>query len=179
MPIDSFAPFPERPDSWSPCPPGLLDALAEAALTGTDDSPRYALDCIELGGATGEIIATDGRQLLVQGGFAFPWHDDVLVWRSPIFGGVRGPAGDGPLSIGKTATHVVLRVGPWTLFLEIPSGVRFPRVDGIVPDAGAVTTRLRLDPSDAAFLPPRRRRAARPRHAGPQRHGRRPGPRVG
>ena len=65
-------PFPGLPDSWEPCPAGTLDMLAEAAATTDGGSTRYALGCLQLRGATGEVIATDGRQILVQGGFAVP-----------------------------------------------------------------------------------------------------------
>src|SRR5450631_2045788 len=84
-PLDALAPFPEAPPSWAELPGDLLDALAEAAATGSDDSTRYALNCIQLRGDTREVVATDGRQLLVHGGIAFPWPGDVLVKRSPLF----------------------------------------------------------------------------------------------
>ena len=57
-----------------------------------------------------------------------------------------------PLPLGKTATHVVLRIGPWTLWLTIQADARFPRIDGVLPDDAAVTTRLQLDPKDVVFL---------------------------
>ncbi len=148
--LDTLAAFPDPPASWSECPAGLLDALAEATATGADDSTRYALNCLQLRGAAGEVVATDGRQLLVQGGFVFPWDGDVLVRRSPAFANKALPR-DRPVSVGKTDTHVVLRAGPWTVFCEVQDA-RFPRVDQVIPDATAAATRLRLDPGDAAFL---------------------------
>ena len=126
------------------------------------------------------MVATDGRQLLVQGGFTFPWDGDVLVRRSPVFA-CKGLPRDRPVAVGKTDAHVALRVGPWTLYLEVQDA-RFPRVDQAIPDAGATATRLRLDPGDAR-VPARRprpaargRRAEQPGDPRPQRPDRRPGP---
>ena len=148
--LGSLAPFPELPLSWTELPCGLLDALAEASATGADDNTRYALSCILLKGDSHEIVATDGRQLLVQGGFDFPWGGDVLVKRSPLFSAKTLPR-DQPVAVGKTDTHVVLRAGPWNFYLEAQDA-RFPRVDRVIPDASAVTTRLSLDATAAAFL---------------------------
>jgi hypothetical protein len=149
--LDSLAPFPEPPETWAEAPPALLAALAEASATAADDSPRYALGCLRLGGDRGAVAATDGHQLLIQGGFAFPWEGDRLVRRSPVFAAKALPR-DRPLRVGATGTHVVLRAGPWTLFLEVQTGVRFPQVEEVVPAPGSAAARLRLDPADAAFL---------------------------
>ena len=40
----------------------------------------YPLGNLQLRGRAGEIIATDGHQLLLQGGFHFPWPEDVDRW---------------------------------------------------------------------------------------------------
>ena len=148
--LDALAPFPDLPRSWTELPAGLLDALAEATITCCDDSTRYALNSILLRASTGEIVATDGHQILIQGGFRFPFTGDVLVKRSPIFANKALPR-EMPVSVGKTDTFVVLRAGSWTLFLEVQDG-RFPRIDQVIPDAQATTTRLRLDAGDASFL---------------------------
>jgi hypothetical protein len=149
--LESLASFPEPPAVWAEAPPALLGALAEASATAADDSPRYALSCLRLGGDGGAVAATDGRQLLIHGGFAFPWDGDRLVRRCPVFAAKALPR-DRPLRVGATATHVVLRAGPWALFLEVQAGVRFPRVEEAVPAPGSAAARLRLDPADAAFL---------------------------
>jgi hypothetical protein len=59
---------------------------------------------------------------------------------------------DLPVQLGRTETHVVVRVGPWTIWNEIQKEAHFPRVEESIPDPSAVTTRLRLDPEDASFL---------------------------
>ena len=144
-------PFPEAPDRSGECPAALLDALAEAAATTDEESTRYALGCILLrGGREGEVVATDGRQLLIQGGFPLPWEGDVLVRRTPPCLGALPR--DRPSLIGRSAHHVVLRAGAWTAWLEIQRDARYPRVEGIVPDAGGPATRLHLDLADAEAL---------------------------
>jgi hypothetical protein len=59
---------------------------------------------------------------------------------------------DEPILIGKTESHFVLRAGPWTVFLEIKTDVRYPAVERALPAAITATTRLRLGAEDAAFL---------------------------
>jgi hypothetical protein len=153
--IGSLAPFPTPPAELVPADAGLLAALAEAAATAADATARYALDCILLraAGEAHEVVATDGRQLLVHGGFRLPWAGDVLVRRSPVFACKELPR-DRPLALGRTDTYVVLRAGPWTLSLEIQAAARFPRIDRVIPEPGGAATRLRLDPEDAAWLLP-------------------------
>jgi hypothetical protein len=149
--VEGLPPFPGPPRSWSPSPDGLLGALAEAVATAAEDDTRYALSCLALRGPSGTIAATDGRQVLVQGGFTFPWEGEVLVRRSPLFACRELPR-ELPVSIGRTETHVVLRVGPWTLWLEVQAGLRFPDVDRILPGPRDAATRWQLDPNDARFL---------------------------
>jgi hypothetical protein len=153
--ITTLAPFPEPPAHGQESPPGLLAALAEASATASDDNTRYALSCLQLRacGDDHQVIATDGRQLLVQSGFRFPWTGDVLIRRSPVFACRALPRAE-PLALGKTETHIVLRVGPWTLSFEIASDARFPDVARALPEAGSAVTRLLLDPEDAQFLGP-------------------------
>jgi hypothetical protein len=142
--------FPEPPASFTTMPPGLLDALAEASATAVESSPRYALNCVQLKGATGALVATDGRQMLLQNGFHFPWSDDVLVKGMPLFACKELPR-DQTVSVGKTDTHVVFRVAHWTLFCPLQEG-RYPCVDRVIPVSGGAATRLQLDGADADFL---------------------------
>ncbi len=133
--------------------PDLLDALSEATATAGEDSSRYALGCllIKEGRDGREVVATDGRQVLIRGGFRLPWAGEVLVRSSPIFEARELPR-DRPWSIGRADSHVALRCGPWTLHLEVQADARFPRVDMAFPAPDAATSRLRLDPAAAAFL---------------------------
>ena len=151
--LDTPGPLPALPTVWSDVSIGLLDALAETTASACDDSTRYALGCILLKGSTGEIAATDGHQLLVQGGFDLPWSGNVMIRRAPVFASKVLPR-DRPLEVGKIPTHVVLRISPWTLFMEVQTEGRFPDVERAIPVAGTTPTRLRLDPDDVRFLLP-------------------------
>ena len=143
--------MPASPATWASNPAELLDALAEATETGTPDSTRYALDMIQLQGDRGQIVATDGRQLLVRSGYRFPWPDDLLIKGRPIFA-CRALPRDQPVEVGRTDTHLFFRFGPWTISCAIQKDVRFPAVERVIPAAAEVVTRLRLDPADARFL---------------------------
>lgn len=110
---------------------------------------RYATDKVQLRG-DGAIAATDGGQLLWQSGFRFPWKEDVLVPHVKVFG--CSDFFDQNVSIGKTDTHVCIRSGHWTIFLPIDRKGRFPKVEQVIPKMTDKCSRLRLDPSDAAFL---------------------------
>ena len=143
--------MPVPPASWSSAPPDLLAALAEAAETGTDDSTRYALDCIQLQGRRGQVVATDGRQLLVRSGFSFPWAEDLLIKARPVFG-CRSLPREWNVEVGRTDTHVFVRAGAWTISCVIQRDVRFPAVERAIPEPAEVATRVRLHPEDAGFL---------------------------
>ncbi len=150
-PVDRLEPMPAPPATWASNPVELLDALAEATETGTPDSTRYALDMIQVQGGRGQIVATDGRQLLVRSGYRFPWTDDLLIKGRPIFASRALPR-DQPVEVGRTDTHLFLRFGPWTISCAIQKDVRFPAVERVIPAPGEIGTRLRLDPADARFL---------------------------
>jgi hypothetical protein len=96
------------------------------------------------------VVATDGRQLLIQGGFAFPFADEVLVPRVALFGARGLPAAE--VLVARSEDHVLFRVGPWTVALAIAKGGRFPNVDAVVPSPGGSSTRWRLGPGEAKAL---------------------------
>ena len=109
-------------------PAGFLTVLDEACRTaGKEPGGRFALTRIQLRGKRGDVVATDGRQLLVQGGFRLPWSDDVLVPRTSVFS-CREFACHEEVLLGRTPTHVAVRCGPWTLLLAIDPNSRFPDV---------------------------------------------------
>jgi hypothetical protein len=143
--------MPDPPMKWTSNPRELLSALAEATDTCSPDALRYALDCVELQGGRGAVVATDGRQLLVRSGFNFGWEGNVLIRGSPIFG-CRVLQRDQPIEIGKTDTQIVLRAGDWTIWLEIQEDARFPDTHRAIPSATEVVTWLKLDAHDTKFL---------------------------
>lgn len=143
--------FPERPTTWTAQPADLWSALAEAAETASDDSVRFALTHLLLRGRTGQIVATDARQLLIQGGFTFPWQEDLLIPASKLFG-QRSLVSEGPIDMGHSATHVSLCTGAWTFHFTIDKVGRYPQFEQIVPAAASLRSHARLDADDAAFL---------------------------
>ncbi len=63
------AAFPSSPPAFNAQSSALLEALVQASLTCDPESSRYALGCIQMRGKRGDLVATDGQQVLVQGGF--------------------------------------------------------------------------------------------------------------
>ena len=108
-------------------PPSFLAALHEAGRTAARDESRYALTRVQLQGKAGQILGTDGKQALIQGGWTFPFTDNILVPAIPMFG-MKDVAAQADVRIGKTATHLVVTAGPWTVWLLIDAEGRFPDV---------------------------------------------------
>lgn len=143
--------FPEVPAQWESNPPGLLAALRDAVNVTDPEPTRYALSNMQLRGASGTIVATDGRQLLYQEGFQFPWDEDVLASRTNAFDGKELPSEE-PVAIGKTDDWITVRVQPWTFHLHIDKAGRFPRTDENLPKQETMATRLRIADADRRFL---------------------------
>ena len=152
-PVDPVDPaeFPSVPEELAANPPRLLKALHDACLT-TDPVPiRYAINCIQLRGASGQIAATDGRQLLVQDGFTFPWEEDVLLVRTKLFG-CRDLVQEEPVQIGKTGDRVGIMVGPWRFLFDVNRDGRFPDVESQIPQHGAAVAGCQIPTNEAEFL---------------------------
>lgn len=143
--------FPESPSDFQGNPATLLHALDEASKTVASEDVRFALHCLQLRGRSGELVATDGKHLLLQGGFQFPWQEDVLISRSAVFG-CKELNTDGPVEVGRLENLVVLRTGPWTLYFHIDTNARFPQVEQVIPKLRDRTTTWRIAPEDAVFL---------------------------
>lgn len=130
--------------------PGLLPALLEAVQTSSPEKERYATHRLFFRGSKGQIVATDNRQLLVQGGFRLPFRDDLLVPASRVF---TSPelAPNPPMALGCSQNHLAFHAGPWTFFLAIDRHGRFPNVAGVIPARKAATL-WRLTRPEAARL---------------------------
>jgi len=143
--------WPTVPDNLVAADQNFVKALADASACTARDAIRYATDKMQLRGQAGEIVATDGRQLLIQTGFSFPFTEDVLVPSMSVLSCRELPT-DGPIAIGKDGQNFVLRMGDWTLILPIDKDARYPRVADIVPARARAQTQLHLAPEDAAFV---------------------------
>ena len=145
------AQFPRLPGELAENRPDIVAALRDAAETTEPAAFRYATNCIQLRGTAGQLAATDGRQLLIQSGFQFPWREDILVLRNRVFGCKELPH-DKPVRIGKTDTWLALSTGPWKIFLALNREGRFPEVDQHIRPAESAVARFEVSPADAEFL---------------------------
>ena len=151
VPTSSFPEMPAVPKKLASLPVEFLAAVHEASRTCAPSSTRFALSRIQLRGQKGEVAATDGKQLLLQRGFPFPWQENLLVPRLTVFGG-REIELEETVGIGRTEKHVVLRVGAWTFWLAIDAASRYPDVEVVVPRTTSTTSHLHIDDADAAYL---------------------------
>ena len=143
--------FPKMPGKITENPARLLRALHEAMQTTDPESVRYAFSCSRLYGKTNTVAATDGRQILIEDGFDFPWDDKVLIPRSKFFGCKELPQ-DEPVAIGKAGDWVAVRVGPWSVYLKIETGKRYPDIEAHLPHSESAIATCRLSATDARFL---------------------------
>ena len=127
----------------------LLSALYEAARTASRENGRYALSRVQVRGAAGKVIATDGKVAVVFSGFKFPFPGDVLVPAVPLFGCPEVRA-ESEVRVGRTPEHLVVRAGDWTAWLAVANAGRFPDVAGVIPRRP--TSSVGFDPADVARL---------------------------
>lgn len=143
--------FPSSPAELSENPPRLLAALRDASDTSNPDPLRYATHRLQLRGAAGTVGATDGHHLLVQGGFVFPWTEDLLIPANKVFG-ARELAQPETVYIGHTEDRVSLVVGDWTFHFAIDKEGRFPRLADHIQPALLAKSRLKLSVADMGYL---------------------------
>lgn len=144
---NSLSKFPDTPKELVVVGPNVLNALCDASLVTAREGVRYATHKIQLRGRKGEIVSTDGHQLLVQSGFQFPFTSDLIIPSSKVFKDLEGEE----VQLAADKHFVTLQAGPWTLHLPIDTEARYPRVDEVIPKANGVT-RCTLSTEDATFL---------------------------
>ncbi len=145
---------PPLPASWTTVPETVLEALHEAGrIAARDTGGRFAFHRVQV--RRDRIVATDSRQVLVQAGFALPVpaKASLLVPAIPVFGSkeFRRRTASVPVQLGVTATHLAVRAGPWTVWLQRDATGKYPDVDDVFPKGHhpAVAT---ISESDAAHL---------------------------
>jgi hypothetical protein len=111
---------------------------------------RYALHRVLLSGAKGRVVATDGKQLLIEAGFTFPWTQDLFVPRVAVFAAPELSCGL-PVSVALASGHALFRVGGWSVALKAVKGERFPNVEAVLPAARGATV-WRPGPGEAEAL---------------------------
>jgi hypothetical protein len=149
--IEEKEEFPAPPPKLHNAPESFAEALRQALpCCARQQGERYATHCVLLDGAGKRLAATDGRQLLVVTGLAFPWKDEILLPALPAF--ALKDLLQERMQIGKTDTQVTLVAGPWSFHCSVAAGGRYPRVDQILPKLKDQTTTLTIDPGEVSFL---------------------------
>jgi hypothetical protein len=128
----------------------FLSALHECGRTTSGESVRYAFSRVQLRGKEGQVIATDGRQLLVCSGFEFPFEENVLIPAVPVFGN-REITAQPSVRVGSVGSEIIVEVGPWTVGLTIDRNARFPDVATVLARSTGGAS-LRLAAADAETL---------------------------
>jgi hypothetical protein len=152
LPVELILPgrqheLPDPPAEFAPVTPCFLAALYECGRTAAKENGRYALSRLQLQGRHGRVVATDGKVALLWDGFPLPFADDVLVPAVPAFG-AKPLLRHADVTVGRTPAHVVVRAGPWAVWLPADAKARYPDVASAVPrDA---PTSAAIDPRDAA-----------------------------
>ena len=124
----------------------LLSALFECGRSAARESGRFAMSKIQVQGKSGRVIGTDGKVALIWSGFTFPFAEDVLLPALPVFG-AKPLLRKEEARLGRTATHLVVAVGPWTVTLPTDMKSRFPDVAGVIPRHAPTT--VGIDAQDA------------------------------
>lgn len=140
-----------RPVETRPVAARLLAALHEAGRTASREDGRYALSRVQVRGATGQVVATDGKVAVLFTRFTFPFAEDVLVAAVPLFGCPEVRA-ETDICVGRTPAHLMVRAGDWTAWLAVAPAGKFPDVAAVVPRHAP--TAVALDRTDAAALLP-------------------------
>lgn len=140
-----------RPQELKTVSARLLEALHEAGRTSSREDGRYALSRVQVRGAQGQVIATDGKVAVIFEAFSFPFTEDVLVPAVPLFGCPEVGAEKG-VRVGRTRAHLVVSVGDWTVWLSVASSGKFPDVAAAIPTSAP--TNVALDRADVARVLP-------------------------
>lgn len=148
---EAFGDFPALPEQMESNPTRLLEAFGTASEVADRDSTRYALNHLRLRSHDGQIAASDGRQLLLQSGFSFPWENEVLIPANRLLSS-SDLRSNSEVQIGSTESWTCLRSGPWTLWLPINKEARFPQVDDVAPAASGLISTMLISDTDAEFL---------------------------
>lgn len=148
---DKLPLFPMEPETFKSLDASFLKMLDDATQTAAKESIRFAVTKIQLRGSTGEVVATDSRQLLLQRGFEFPFKEDVLIPAVNVFG-CKELNGEDQLAIGKSEKHVCIRIGAWKFHLLIDADGRFPRYENVIPASANQGVSVCIEPDDATFI---------------------------
>ena len=140
--------FPERPAEFTAVPVNFLKGLHECGRSADKQDGRFALSRIQIRGKQGQIVGTDSHIGLLCSGFRLPFTEEVLIPAIPIFGLPDWQSQE--VSVGKTASHLVVSAGPCTVWLSIVSTGRYPDLNSLIPRQSP--TIAKIDVQDASSL---------------------------
>jgi len=149
--ISQTADWPQLPGTLHANPGRLITALRNAEEAVDAQSSRFALGHIQLCGQSGQVVSTDGHQLLIQSGFEFPWSENLLIPPNRVWGHTE-LASAARVLVGQVDGWVTLRAAPWTLQLKVLEEGRFPRTESVVPLPASAAARCRLSPAELLRL---------------------------
>jgi len=139
--------FPEPSGPWSEAGEPLWRALGEAARVARG-AERARLTQALLRPSRGEVVATDGRQLLALGGLKLPAGPDALVPALALF--AQRP--QGPARAARARGHLLVEAGAWTAALKLSPTAGYPDVDAALARAEGTASRLEVGANDARTL---------------------------
>lgn len=151
-----------QPDIVLTAPPSpedgyILPLTARKALiaafetTDPEHVGRFALSRVQLKGSKGSVIATDGRQLLIQTGLHWPFEADLLLANyRKLFASADFP--EGPIECCKTDRYLVFCSTNWEFFLPIEPSQAYPRVEDVIPGDDQAVATLEVSHGDAKYL---------------------------
>jgi len=139
--------LPEPEDDWVQAGDPLWAALGEAARVARG-AERARLAQVLLRPSRGEVVATDGRQLLALGGLVLPDGPDALAPALALF--TQRPGG--PVRAAGASGHLLVEAGPWAVALKLSSAEGYPDVDAVLARSEGAASRLQLRPDDARTL---------------------------
>lgn len=145
----AFPVFPSLKNSVT-FPNTIFDALQDASKCVDPDNARYSLGAICLRGERSQIMSTDGRQALMQDGFAFPWDHDVLCPVSKVFGAKELRDNSTTVNIGFENEKLCFEAGN-IAFSFSPIEGKFPRLERFT-DNNSRFSWLDIDQMDADFV---------------------------
>lgn len=108
---------------------------------------RYRIDCICLDGDKSQMMATDGRQIFIGNGIAFPWQGRCLLPIGPTLP-ERVLFSGGNLTVARSASELLFKNGPWTYRVQTPEP-NFPDPETILPHPGDTDLLIQLHEEDA------------------------------
>ena len=128
----------------------LYDGIVAAFPYTDPDAQRYALGGVALNGSNSTIAATDGRQMMIQSGYTFPWKENVVCPASKIFTSKELRSLGDTVSIGLVDGWLCFQVGHVTFQLREADG-KFPNVESIWVDNEGEQW-VNLNPADVKFV---------------------------